>query len=88
MLRQWAVFEAMIALMTPQGFADLMDTMWPELIDAMPLGMGPMMRGMGKLGPVAGSCSAHEAGVSGALPELLPVMMPKVMPAMLERVGK
>ena len=31
----------MIALMTPQGFADLMGTMWPELIDAMPLGMGP-----------------------------------------------
>ena len=34
----------MIALMTPQGFADLMGTMWPELVDAMPMGMGGMMR--------------------------------------------
>ncbi len=34
--RQWAVFEGMIALMTPKGFAELMGTMWPELIDAMP----------------------------------------------------
>ena len=47
--RQWAVFEAMIALMTPQGFANLMGTMWPEMIDAMPFGMGPMMRVMGKI---------------------------------------
>ena len=35
--------------MTPQGFANLMGTMWPELIDAMPFGMGPMMRAMGKI---------------------------------------
>ncbi|MCJ7522202.1 MAG: FAD-binding oxidoreductase, partial [Dehalococcoidia bacterium] len=47
--KQWAVFEAMIALMTPQGFADLMGTMWPELIDAMPFGMGRMMRLMGRI---------------------------------------
>lgn len=45
----WAVFEAMIAVMTPEGFADLMGTMWPELIDVMPYGMGPMMRAMGKI---------------------------------------
>ncbi len=47
--RQWAVFEAMITLMTPEGFANLMGTMWPELINAMPFGMGPMMRFMGKV---------------------------------------
>ena len=39
----------MIALMSPKGFADLMSTMWPELIDAMPLKMGKMMRVMGKI---------------------------------------
>ena len=39
--RQWAVFEAMIKLMTPEGFANLMGTMWPELIDAMPFKDGP-----------------------------------------------
>ena len=38
--KQWAVFEAFIKLLTPQGFADLMGTMWPELIDAMPLRHG------------------------------------------------
>src|SRR5450756_106359 len=40
---QWGVFDAFISLMTPQGFANLMGTMWPQLIDAMPFGMGPMM---------------------------------------------
>ncbi|MGB7294824.1 MAG: FAD-binding protein [Candidatus Aminicenantales bacterium] len=28
--RQWKVFEGMVALMTPQGFAGLMDAMWPS----------------------------------------------------------
>ena len=42
--KKWGVFDAMIVLMTPEGFAKLMNTMWPELIDAMPFGMGKMMR--------------------------------------------
>ncbi len=83
--RQWAVFEAMIALMTPQGFANLMGTMWPELIDAMPFGMGPMMRLMGKIpGPLA----AMKPLFPVLFPRLLPMMMPKVMPTMLERVSE
>ncbi len=86
--RQWKVFEGMIALMTPQGFADLMDTMWPELLKAMPLGMGGMMKGIGKLGPVGGAMFAMMKPVFPILfPKLLPGMMPKVMPTMLERVG-
>ncbi|MDD5712105.1 MAG: FAD-binding and (Fe-S)-binding domain-containing protein [Smithellaceae bacterium] len=83
--RQWAVFEAMIALMTPKGFAELMDTMWPELIDAMPFGMGPMMKVMGKV-PVALPLMKPMFPV--LFPWLLPMMMPKVMPVMLERVGR
>ena len=55
---QWAVFDAMIKLMTPQGFADLMKTMWPELIDAMPANMGGMMRGMAKMPGAHGSDEA------------------------------
>jgi hypothetical protein len=82
--RQWAVFEAMIALMTPQGFANLMSTMWPELIDAMPLGMGSMMRFMGKI-PVALDLMKPMFPI--LFPRLLPLMMPKVMPVMLERVA-
>jgi Fe-S oxidoreductase/FAD/FMN-containing dehydrogenase len=82
---QWAVFEAMIALMTPQGFADLMDTMWPELIDAMPLGMGKMMTFMGKRTPWALGMMKPMFPV--LFPMLLPGMMPKVMSTMLDRVA-
>ncbi len=83
--RQWTVFEAMIALMTPQGFADLMSTMWPELVDAMPFGMGPMMRFMGKI-PAALDLMKPMFPI--LFPKLLPLMMPKVMPVLLERVAE
>jgi hypothetical protein len=78
---QWGVFEAMINIMTPQGFADIMDNMWPELIDAMPLKMGPMMRGMGK---VPGALNAMKPMFPILFPRLLPKMMPKVLPRMIE----
>jgi len=81
---QWAVFEAMINLMTPAGFADLMGTMWPEMISAMPFGMGPMMRFMGKNTPFM--LDAMKPIFPILFPRLLPMMMPKVMPVMLERV--
>ncbi len=82
-LRQWAVFDAMIALMTPQGFARLMETLWPELIEAMPFGMGPMMRVMGK---IPGALDLMKPLFPILFPRLLPLMMPKVMPVMLKRV--
>jgi Fe-S oxidoreductase/FAD/FMN-containing dehydrogenase len=82
---QWAVFEAMIALMTPEGFAEMMDTMWPELIDAMPFGMGKMMRVMGK---IPGALNLMRPLFPILFPKLLPMMMPKVMPVMLEKVGE
>ena len=69
--------------MAPQGFADLMDTMRPELIDAMPLGMGGMMRGMGK---VPGALTLIKPMFPVLFPRLLPLMLPKVMPTMLRRV--
>jgi Fe-S oxidoreductase len=83
--KQWAVFEAMIALMSPQGFADLMGTMWPELIDAMPFGMGRMMRAMGR---IPGALGLMKPMFPILFPRLLPMMMPKVMPTMLQRVGE
>jgi Fe-S oxidoreductase/FAD/FMN-containing dehydrogenase len=82
--KQWAVFEAMIALMTPQGFADLMGSMWPELVDAMPFGMGPLMRAMGK---VPGALDLMKPVFPVLFPRLLPLMMPKVMSVMLERIA-
>ncbi len=86
---QWAVFEKMIPLMTPQGFAELMDKMWPELLDAMPLGMGKMMRFIGKLGLLGDAMFALMKPMFPILfPKLLPRMMPKVMPTMLDRVAQ
>jgi hypothetical protein len=86
--RQWKAFEGMIALMTPKGFAGLMATMWPELLGAMPLGMGGMMRFMGKLGFAGDALFWLMKPLFPVLfPILLPKMMSKVMPAMLERVG-
>jgi Fe-S oxidoreductase/FAD/FMN-containing dehydrogenase len=83
--KQWAVFDGMITLMTPQGFADLMGTMWPEMIDAMPFGMGAMMRAMGK---IPGTLELMKPMFPVLFPRLLPMMMPKVMPVMLERVAE
>jgi Fe-S oxidoreductase/FAD/FMN-containing dehydrogenase len=83
--KQWAVFEAMIELMTPAGFAALMGTMWPELVDAMPLGMGKMMRVMGK---IPGALTLMKPLFPVLFPRLLPGMMPKVMPTMLKRVAE
>ncbi|MCB9264325.1 MAG: FAD-binding oxidoreductase [Lewinellaceae bacterium] len=73
--KQWATFEAMIELMTPAGFADIMKSMWPELIDAMPLGMGKMMRAMGKI-----------PGLLYLIKPLFPILMPRMMPSMLPKV--
>jgi Fe-S oxidoreductase/FAD/FMN-containing dehydrogenase len=81
--KQWAVFEAFIKLLTPQGFADLMGTMWPELIDAMPLGMGRMMRRLGKF---PGALNLMKPIFPVLFPRLLPLMLPKVMATMLRRV--
>ncbi|MDP3103780.1 MAG: (Fe-S)-binding protein, partial [Candidatus Methanoperedens sp.] len=80
---QWAVFEAFVALMTPKGFACLMGTMFPELIDAMPFGMGKMMKVMGK---VPGAMTLMKPMFPVLFPVLLPMMMPELMPVMLERV--
>ena len=83
--RQWAVFEAMIALMTPKGFADIMGSMWPELINSMPFKMGSMMLFMGK---IPGMLKLMKPMFPVLFPILLPKMMPKVMDTMLNRVGQ
>ncbi len=80
---QWAVFEKMIALMTPEGFAGLMKTMWPELLEAMPAGMGAMMRAMGR---VPGALEAMKPLFPVLFPRLLPLMMPKVLPTLIDRI--
>jgi Fe-S oxidoreductase/FAD/FMN-containing dehydrogenase len=81
--KQWAAFDAFIKLLTPQGFADLMGAMWPELIDTMPLGLGRMMRLLGK---VPGMLGLMKPIFPVLFPHLLPLMLPKVLTTMLRRV--
>jgi hypothetical protein len=69
--------------------AGLMEELFPQLVDAMPLGMGGMMRFIGKLGPVGGLLLAAMKPLFPVLfPLLMPAIMPKVLPDMLEAVGK
>jgi hypothetical protein len=81
---QWAVFEKVIALLTPAGFAGLLASMWPQLVDAMPWGLGRAMRFFGKIPGVLRAMKPL-FGVLFAL--LLPKMMPKLLPVMLERIA-
>ncbi len=83
--KQWAVFEAMIYLMTPEGFATLMSEMFDELIDAMPFGMGKMMRFMGRF-PFMLDLMSKAFPV--LFPIFLPKMMPKVLPTVLNKIEK
>jgi Fe-S oxidoreductase/FAD/FMN-containing dehydrogenase len=83
--KKWGIFDAMIALMTAEGFANLMDTMWPELIDAMPFKMGLLMRMAGK---VPGALEMMKPVFPVLFPILLPMMMPKVMSVMLQRIAE
>lgn len=81
--RQWAVFEGMIDLMTPEGFAGLMKDMLPEMVEAMPWGMGRMMRAMAR---VPGGLETMRPLFPVLFPRLLPMMMPALMPSLLKRV--
>ncbi|MGB9589315.1 MAG: FAD-binding and (Fe-S)-binding domain-containing protein, partial [Candidatus Hydrothermia bacterium] len=89
LLSSWATFEAMIMLMKPQNMAALMAEMFPQMVDAMPFGMGKMMRFLGKLGPVGrGILTAMKPMFPALFPVLLPMMMPKLHPTMIELMGK
>jgi Fe-S oxidoreductase/FAD/FMN-containing dehydrogenase len=89
-LEMWGVFEAMINLLKPEQMADLMASLLPQMIEAMP---GPF-RGMMKMvksspGPVRNALIAVMKPMMPALfPILMPGMMPKVMPDMLAAVGQ
>jgi Fe-S oxidoreductase/FAD/FMN-containing dehydrogenase len=85
---QWAMFEQFIALMTPDGMLGVMDALTPQMLDAMPLHMGAMMRGIGKApAAVREPMFRVMAPMLPVLfPRLLPGMMPKVLPHMIQLV--
>jgi Fe-S oxidoreductase/FAD/FMN-containing dehydrogenase len=87
-LAQWAMFEKFILLMTVDGMVGMMDALTPQLLDAMPLGMGAMMRAIGRA-PAAlrePLFRAMAPMMPVLFPRLLPGMMPKVLPHMIKQV--
>jgi Fe-S oxidoreductase/FAD/FMN-containing dehydrogenase len=88
-LEMWATFEAMIYLLKPEEMADLMIELLPQMVDAMPMGMGSMMRTIGRMGPVGGAVlRAMKPMFPVLFPMLMPAMMPKVLPDMLDAVER
>jgi len=85
-LKMWATFEAMINLLKPEPMAELMEELFPQLVDAMPLGMGTMMRMIGRAPGGGLMLRAMKPLFPTLFPVLMPAMMPKVMPDMLEAV--
>jgi len=87
-LEQWRTFEAMIWLLKPEAMAELMVELLPQMVDAMPLGMGKMMRAIGRMPGGGLILKAMKPLFPVLFPLLMPGMMPKVMPDMLEAVER
>jgi hypothetical protein len=79
------VFDQMILLMQPENMAAVMEELFPQMLDAMPMGMGGMMRAMAK---VPGALDAMRPIMPRMFPMLMPSIMPKVMPEMVAAVGR
>lgn len=84
-LSSWRVFDQMIILMKPQNMAAIMADVYPQMIDAMPMGMGAMMRKMAKM---PSALDAMAPLMPRMFPLLMPKILPKVMPAMVAAVDR
>ncbi len=84
-LASWRVFDQMIELMKPKNMATVMQDVFPEMIDAMPAGMGSMMRMMAK---VPGALEIMKPMMPKMFPLMMPMIMPKVMPQMVAAVDR
>jgi Fe-S oxidoreductase len=87
-LSQWAMFEKFIALMTVDGMVAVMAALTPQLLDAMPLRMGSLLRTIGHA-PAAirePLFKVMAPTMPVLFPILLPGMMPKVLPHMIRLV--
>jgi Fe-S oxidoreductase/FAD/FMN-containing dehydrogenase len=84
-LSSWRVFDQMIVLMKPENMAGLMEQLFPQMMAAMPLGMGSMMRRAAK---VPGALRLMERLMPKLFPLLMPMIMPKVMPDMVAAVDR
>ena len=82
-LYMWSYFEKFIALMEPANMAKFTERIFPQMVDAMPLGMKPMMRGMMK---VPGGAAMMTKMMPVMFPMLAPGILGKVMPDMIREV--
>lgn len=84
-LASWRVFDQMIVLMKPHNMAVIMEDVFPQMVDAMPAGMGSMMRAMAR---VPGALEAMKPMMPKMFPLMMPMIMPKVMPDMVAAVDR
>lgn len=79
----WGYFEKFIVLMEPKNMAVLMERIFPQMMDAMPPGMKPMMKSMKY---VPGGLAMMEKVMPKMFPLLIDGIMDKVMPDMVAAV--
>jgi len=84
-LEMWAVFDKMIAAMQLPAMADMMASMMPEMINAMPGAVKPMLT---LVKYVPGMDALMKAMMPMMMPMMFPGMMPQVMPAMIAEMGR
>jgi len=79
----WSYFEKFIILLKPENMAQFMTRIFPQMLDAMPLGMKPMMLGMKH---VPGGLAMMEKMMPALFPMLAPGILGTVMPDMVREV--
>ncbi|MGV8082924.1 MAG: FAD-binding and (Fe-S)-binding domain-containing protein [Coriobacteriia bacterium] len=81
----WGYFDKFIRLMAPAEMAKLMTAVFPQMLDAMPFGMKPMMLGMKR---IPGALSLMEKVMPVMFPMLAPGILGKVMPDLIAAVQR
>ncbi|MDO8914537.1 MAG: FAD-binding and (Fe-S)-binding domain-containing protein [Coriobacteriia bacterium] len=84
-LEMWGYFEKFIDLMQPENMAALMAGLLPQMMDAMPVGMKPMMKSMKY---VPGGLTLMGKMMPMLFPMLAPGILRKVMPDLLKAVDR
>ena len=79
----WSYFEKFIILMEPENMAKFMTRIFPQMMDAMPPGMKPMMKSMKY---IPGGLAMMEKMMPAMFPMLIDGIMAKVMPDMIREV--
>jgi hypothetical protein len=79
----WSYFEKFIILLQPENMAKFMTRIFPQMMEAMPAGMKPMMLSMKH---VPGGLSMMEKMMPMMFPAMAPGILGKVMPDMVREV--